>query len=64
MIIAVAAGVGEAGGGALLAAGFGTPGAGAAATGTMIVASSMHSPNPGAGCARSHWLLSSQPQVP
>jgi putative oxidoreductase len=39
---AVAAGLGEAGGGALLAAGLGTPGAGAAVAGTMVVASSMH----------------------
>jgi len=39
---AVAAGLGEAGGGALLAAGLGTPGASAAVAGTMIVASSMH----------------------
>jgi putative oxidoreductase len=42
---AIAAGLGEAGGGALLAAGLGTPGAGAAAAGTMIVAASMHSEN-------------------
>jgi putative oxidoreductase len=42
---ALAAGLGEAGGGALLAAGFGTPGAGAAVAGTMIVASSMHADN-------------------
>jgi putative oxidoreductase len=42
---AIAAGLGEAGGGVLLAAGLGTPGAGAAAAGTMIVASSMHTPN-------------------
>jgi putative oxidoreductase len=42
---AVAAGLGEAGGGALLAAGLGTPGAGAAAAGTMAVASSMHTAN-------------------
>lgn len=42
---ALAAGLGEAGGGALLAAGLGTPGAGAAAAGTMIVASSMHTAN-------------------
>jgi len=42
---AIAAGLGEAGGGALLAAGFGTPGAGAAVAGTMIVASSMHAGN-------------------
>jgi putative oxidoreductase len=39
---AIAAGLGEAGGGALLAAGLGTPGASAAVAGTMIVASSMH----------------------
>jgi putative oxidoreductase len=39
---AIAAGLGEAGGGALLAAGLGTPGAAAAVAGTMIVASSMH----------------------
>jgi putative oxidoreductase len=39
---AIAAGLGEAGGGALLAVGFGTPGASAAVAGTMIVASSMH----------------------
>jgi putative oxidoreductase len=39
---AIAAGLGEAGGGALLAVGLGTPGAGAAVAGTMIVASSMH----------------------
>ena len=39
---AIAAGLGEAGGSALLAAGLGTPGASAAVTGTMIVASSMH----------------------
>lgn len=42
---AIAAGLGEAGGGALLAAGLGTPGAGAAIAGTMIVASSMHAPS-------------------
>jgi putative oxidoreductase len=42
---AIAAGLGEAGGGALLAAGIGTPGAGAAIAGTMIVASSMHAPS-------------------
>ena len=35
-------GLGEAGGGALLAVGLGTPGASAAVAGTMIVASSMH----------------------
>jgi putative oxidoreductase len=39
---ALAAGLGEAGGGALLAVGLATPGAGAAVAGTMIVASSMH----------------------
>jgi putative oxidoreductase len=39
---AMAAGLGEAGGGALLAVGLGTPGASAAVAGTMIVASSMH----------------------
>src|SRR4030081_3173655 len=39
---AIAAGLGEAGGGALLAVGLGTSGASAAVTGTMIVASSMH----------------------
>ena len=39
---AIAAGLGEAGGGALLAVGLGPPGAGAAVAGTMIVASSMH----------------------
>ena len=39
---AIAAGLGEAGGGALLAAGLGTPGAAAAVAGTMIVASSTH----------------------
>jgi len=42
---AVAAGLGEAGGGALLVAGLGTPGAGAAVAGTMIVASTMHTAN-------------------
>lgn len=42
---ALAAGVGEAGGGALLAVGLGTPGAAAAIAGTMIVASSMHADN-------------------
>jgi len=42
---AVAAGLGEAGAGALLVAGLGTAGAGAAAAGTMIVASSMHASN-------------------
>jgi putative oxidoreductase len=39
---AVAAGVNEAGGGALLVLGLGTPGASAAVAGTMLVASSMH----------------------
>ena len=39
---ALAAGLSEAGGGALLAVGLGTPGAGAAVAGTMLVASSMH----------------------
>jgi putative oxidoreductase len=42
---AVAAGLGEAAGGALLIAGLGTPGAGAAVAGTMIVASSTHAHN-------------------
>ena len=42
---AIAAGLGEAGGGALLAVGLGTPGAGAAVAGTMIVASSLHADN-------------------
>ena len=39
---AYAAGLGEAGGGALLALGLATPAAGAAVAGTMVVASSMH----------------------
>jgi putative oxidoreductase len=39
---AIAGGLGEAGGGALLAVGLGTPGAGAAVAGTMVVAASMH----------------------
>ena len=39
---AIAAGVSEAGGGALLVLGLGTPGASAAVAGTMVVASSMH----------------------
>ena len=39
---AIAAGLGEAGGGALLVLGLATPAAGAAVTGTMGVASSMH----------------------
>jgi putative oxidoreductase len=42
---AIAAGLGEAGGGALLAVGLGTAGASAAVAGTMIVASSMHVDN-------------------
>jgi putative oxidoreductase len=42
---AVAAGLGEAGGGALLVAGLGVPGAGAAVAGTMAVAASMHASN-------------------
>jgi putative oxidoreductase len=42
---AIAAGLGEGAAGPLLALGLGTPGAGAAAAGTMIVASSMHAPN-------------------
>jgi putative oxidoreductase len=42
---ALAAGLGEAGGGTLLVLGLGTPGAGAAVAGTMIVASSMHVDN-------------------
>ena len=42
---ALAAGLGEAGGGLLLAAGLATPAAGAAAAGTMVVASSMHRDN-------------------
>jgi putative oxidoreductase len=41
---AVAAGVGEAGGGALIALGLATPVAGAAAAGTMITASAVHAP--------------------
>jgi putative oxidoreductase len=41
---AVAAGLGEAGGGALLALGLATPAAGAAVAGTMAVAASMHVP--------------------
>jgi putative oxidoreductase len=41
---AIAAGLGEAGGGALLALGFATPAAGAAVSGTMAVAASMHLP--------------------
>lgn len=42
---ALAAGVGEAGGGTLLALGLATPFAGAAAAGTMAVAASTHVPN-------------------
>ncbi len=42
---AVLAGLGEAGGGALLMLGLGTPAAGAAAAGTMAVAASMHKDN-------------------
>ena len=42
---AVAAGLGEAGGGALIALGFATPAAGAAVAGTMGVAASMHADN-------------------
>jgi putative oxidoreductase len=42
---ALAAGLGEAGGGALHAVGLGTPGASAAVAGTMIVASYMHVDN-------------------
>ncbi|MCW2546138.1 MAG: RpiR family transcriptional regulator [Mycobacterium sp.] len=41
---ALAAGLGEAGGGALLALGLATPAAGAAVAGTMAVAASMHAP--------------------
>ncbi len=41
---AVAAGLGEAAGGALLAVGLGTPLAGAAVAGTMAVAASVHAP--------------------
>ena len=41
---AVVAGLGEAGGGALLALGLATPAAGAAVAGTMGVAASMHAP--------------------
>jgi putative oxidoreductase len=40
-----AAGLGEAGGGALLALGLATPAAGAAVVGTMAVASSVHAPS-------------------
>jgi putative oxidoreductase len=42
---AVAAGLGEAGGGALIALGLATPAAGAAVAGTMAVAASMHADN-------------------
>jgi putative oxidoreductase len=42
---AVAAGLGEAGGGTLIALGLGTPAAGSVAAGTMIAAASVHSPN-------------------
>ena len=42
---AVAAGLGEAGGGTLLALGLATPAAGAAVAGTMTVAASMHADN-------------------
>ncbi|CAM5294769.1 DoxX family protein [Streptomyces fumanus] len=42
---AVAAGVAEAGGGALLALGLATPAAGAAATGAMVGAAAVHAPN-------------------
>jgi putative oxidoreductase len=42
---AIAAGLGEAGGGALLALGLATPSAGAAVAGTMAVASSTHASN-------------------
>ncbi len=42
---AIAAGLGEAGGGALLALGLATPAAGAALTGTMAVAAATHAPN-------------------
>jgi putative oxidoreductase len=41
---ALAAGVGEAGGGALIVAGLATPAAGAAAVGTMAVAAAVHAP--------------------
>jgi putative oxidoreductase len=41
---AVAAGIGTAGGGALLALGLATPAAGAAVAGTMAVAAEMHAP--------------------
>ncbi len=42
---AIAAGLGEAGGGALLALGLATPAAAGAVTGTMAVAGSVHAPN-------------------
>ncbi|MFE6894965.1 DoxX family protein [Streptomyces sp. NPDC057694] len=42
---ALAAGVGEVGGGALLALGLATPVGGAAAAGTMVAASAVHAPN-------------------
>lgn len=42
---ALLAGLGEAGGGTLLALGLATPAAGAAAAGTMVVAASMHKDN-------------------
>ncbi|MFE2073484.1 DoxX family membrane protein [Streptomyces misionensis] len=42
---ATAAGLAEAGGGALLALGLGTPGAGAAAAGAMAGAAAVHAPN-------------------
>jgi putative oxidoreductase len=41
---AIAAGLGEAGGGALIGLGLATPAAGAAAAGTMIAAASVHAP--------------------
>src|ERR671912_2518382 len=41
---ALAAGLGEAGGGVLIALGLATPAAGAAATGTMIPATAVHAP--------------------
>lgn len=42
---AVAAGLGEAGGSTLIALGLGTPATGSVAAGTMIAATSVHSPN-------------------
>jgi uncharacterized membrane protein YphA (DoxX/SURF4 family) len=42
---ALAAGLGEAGGGVLIALGLATPAAGAAATGTMIPATAVHAPS-------------------